>query len=91
MNQISKAETTPLEVLEVTYSDIANKYYNADEATVSEYASDLQELLMAMRADQSAANSNEAKLTLLARFYNFFEQWTEQSYEAWKRSQVDSL
>ena len=83
MNQISKAETTPLEVLEVDYSDIANKYYNADEATVSEYASDL--------ADQSAANSNEPKLTLLARFYNFFEQWTEQSYEAWKRSQVDSL
>ena len=83
MNQISKAETTPLEVLEVDYSDIANKYYNADEATVSEYASDL--------ADQSAANSNEPILTLLARFYNFFEQWTEQSYEAWKRSQVDSL
>ena len=83
MNQISKAETTPLEVLEVTYSDIANKYYNADEATVSEYGFDL--------ADQSAANSNEPKLTLLARFYNFFEQWTEQSYEAWKRSQVDSL
>ena len=83
MNQISKAETTPLEVLEVDYSDIANKYYNADEATVSEYGFDL--------ADKLAANSNEAKLTLLARFYNFFEQWTEQSYEAWKRSQVDSL
>ena len=75
MNQASKAETTPLEV---NYSDIANKYYNADEATVSEYVSDL--------ADQSAANTNEPKLTLLARFYNFFEQWTEQSYEAWKKA-----
>ena len=75
MNQASKAETTPLEV---NYSDIANKYYNADEATVSEYVSDL--------ADQFAANSNEPKLTLLARFYNFFEQWTEQSYEAWKKA-----
>jgi hypothetical protein len=75
MNQASKAETTPLEV---NYSDIANKYYNADEATVSEYVSDL--------ADQSAANNNEPKLTLLARFYNFFEQWTEQSYEAWKKA-----
>ena len=83
MNQVPKAEATPLEVIEVDYSDIANKYYNADEATVSEYGFDL--------ADQSAANSNEPKLTLLARFYNFFEQWTEQSYEAWKRSQVDSL
>ena len=57
MNQISKAETTPLEVLEVDYSDIANKYYNADEATVSEYGFDL--------ADKLAANSNEAKPTLL--------------------------
>ena len=83
MNQVPKAEATPLEVIEVDYSDIANKYYNADEATVSEYGFDL--------ADKLAANSNEAKLTLLARFYNFFEQWTEQSYEAWKRSQVDSL
>lgn len=92
MNQVPKAEATPLEVIEVDYSDIANKYYNADEATVSEYGFDLQELLMAMRADQSADNSNEpVKLTLLDRFYNFFEQWTEQSYEAWKRSQVDSL
>ena len=45
----------------------------------------------AITADKLAANSNEPKLTLLARFYNFFEQWTEQSYEAWKRSQVDSL
>ena len=78
MNQVSKAEATPLEVIEVNYSDIANKYHNADEATVSEYVSDL--------ADQSAANSNEPKLNLLARFYNFFEQWTEQSYEAWKKA-----
>ena len=78
MNQVSKAEATPLEVIEVNYSDIANKYHNADEATVSEYISDL--------ADQSPANGNDTKLTLLARFYNFFEQWTEQSYEAWDKA-----
>ena len=75
MNQVAKAETTPLEV---NYSDIANKYYNADEATVSEYVSDL--------ADQSAANSNEPKSTLLASIFNFFDAWTQRTYEAWEKA-----
>ena len=75
MNHVSKAETTPLEV---NYSDIANKYYNADEATVSEYVSDL--------ADQSAANSNEPKSTLLACIFNFFDTWTQRTYETWEKA-----
>ena len=83
MNQVPKAEATPLEVIEVNYSDIANKYYNADEATVSEYVSDL--------ADQSAANSNEpisalSILTKTNRFYAWMDSWTQSSYEAWSKT-----
>ena len=75
MNQVAIAETTPLEV---NYSDIANKYHNADEATVSEYVSDL--------ANQSAANSNDAKPTLFARFVAYMDAWTNASYEAWDKA-----
>ena len=86
MNQVSKAKATPLEVIEVNYPDIANKYHNADEATVSEYVSDL--------ADQSAANSNEpisalSILTKTNRFYAWLDRWTQSSYDAWeKREQL---
>ena len=75
MNQVSKAETT---ALEVNYSKIANKYYNADEATVSEYVNDL--------AQQSGANSNQAQLTFFARIVAFFGAWTQHSYDAWEKA-----
>ena len=75
MNQVSKAETT---ALEVNYSEIAKKYYNADEATLSEYISDL--------AEQSVANSNELQLTFFARIVAFFNAWTQHSYDAWEKA-----
>ena len=75
MNQVSKAETT---ALEVNYSEIAKKYFNTDEATLSEYVSDL--------ADKSVANSNEFQLTFFARIVAFFNDWTQHSYDAWEKA-----
>jgi hypothetical protein len=69
MNQVSKAKTT---ALEVNYSKIVNKYFNADEATL---------------AEQPVANSNErVKLILFARFVDFFDDWTQNSYDAWEKA-----
>ena len=42
---------------------------------------------MAEPAATKAANANDpAKLTLSNRVYNFFDAWTEKSYNAWVKS-----
>jgi hypothetical protein len=42
---------------------------------------------MAEPVTTKAANANDpAKLTLSNRVYNFFDAWTEKSYNAWDQS-----
>ena len=61
MNKLSKLDTTKIEV---NYTNLAKKYYNTDETSVSEYVSKL--------AKQSAANSNEpGRVTFFANLGGF--------------------
>ena len=53
--------------------------------TVQETIQDVR--FMAEPAATKAANANDpAKLTLSNRVYNFFDVWTEKSYNAWDQS-----
>ena len=74
MNKLSKIGSK----VDVIYSDIANKYYNADEAIVSNYVAEV--------ANDYAANNNKPQLTILARFGAFFDAWTQHSYDAWEKA-----
>ena len=75
MNKLSTIDTTKVGV---SYSDLANKYYHADEATVSKYVAEV--------ANDYAANSNEPQLTLFARFVTYFEALCQSSYDAWEKA-----
>jgi len=53
--------------------------------TIQETIQDVR--FMAEPATTKAANANDpAKLTLSNRVYNFFDAWTEKSYNAWVKS-----
>ena len=53
--------------------------------TIQETIQDVR--FMAEPATTKAANANDpAKLTLSNRVYNFFDVWTEKSYNAWVKS-----
>jgi hypothetical protein len=75
MNKLSKIDSPKVDV---SYLDLANKYYEANQAIVSSY--------VAKVANDYAANSNKARLTLLARIYNFFNAMTENGYNAWTKT-----
>ena len=76
MNKLSKLDTTKIEV---NYTNLAKKYYNTDETSVSEYVSKL--------AKQSAANSNEpGRVTFSASFVNYFSELCQSSYDAWEKA-----
>ena len=74
MKKLSKIDSPQVAV---SYSDIANKYYESDQATVSSYVAEV--------ANDYAANSNKARLTLLASIYSFFDAMTEKGYNAWTK------
>jgi hypothetical protein len=67
MNKLSKIETTEVDV---TYTDLVNKYYNADEPKVSE----------------ASNTNEPVKLTFFAHFVAFFDAWTQNSYDAWVKA-----
>ena len=75
MNKLSRINSSKVDV---SYSDIANKYYNSDKATVSNFVAEV--------ANDYAANNNNPQLKLFARFVAFLGAWTQQSYEAWEKA-----
>ena len=75
MNKVTKVNTTEAAL---RYSDLANKYYNSDEATLSKYVADV--------ANDYAANSNEPKLKMIARCVYYFGALCQSSYDAWEKS-----
>jgi hypothetical protein len=75
MKKVSKINTTEAAL---RYSELANKYYNSDEATLSKHVADV--------ANDYAAISNELKLTLLARCVYYFSALCQSSYDDWEKS-----